>query len=552
VLELATADLAANKGRALLDLLETRHTNVMATLQLPKGNAELEINEWKWRRLKGKEVLRQVDFFPDDKAAAKREITLESYDSLDTTSGPEKTIDVRRIFDIRSSQLAAVKRIYGIDTEKGQLTAEAKENKAALAATGAGGLQLHDDEDWRRFLLAKFQAHLDTSMDADESLTAVIELLQVYLRSFTTHSPMNIEDLGDDLLRVQFPRALTGQLVHDCGVYALRITYMLSLIRHHPALKLRFRFVQLPVHIGLIVTGAPDISTWVVHNDQFSRGDPQTMADVRKTWDALDRTGAERPTPPTAGSPTAAAARPPTTTKADDDQFLGELAANEFAEGADMPFVLSDVPQLGGKDANVDKTKLSTFYRSLMTLRLFGKTTDDPKSPAFQFHLRYLQLLDKTREHHNTWLVPYWNVLGFTAWDRSKARLLRADASLSGASTAEGRAKAGGEFDAAATAYLDLAVGESRFTVLTGLAKVVEQYAPIRALAAALNADIQANPTILAKGVSKTSATRISQALGGVEPWWQRQVDRHVATLKRRVLDIPPYADRSHALQVVD
>ena len=290
VLELATADLAANKGRALLDQLRTAHEKVKSViapkeLALAPGQSdkpagrkkpvdpaiELEINEWTWRKRRGKEVLRQLDFFPDDKKAAKREITLESYDDLNTTSGPEKRLDIRRILTIRTSQLGAIERIYGIETEKGQPTAEATENKAALAATGANGLQLHDDEDWRRFLLAKFEGHLKSSktksptntspMNADESLTAVIELLQLYLRSFTTHSPMNIEDLGDDLLQVEFPRALTGQLIHDCGVYALRITYMLSLIRNHPALKLRFRFVQLPVHIGLIITGAPDIST---------------------------------------------------------------------------------------------------------------------------------------------------------------------------------------------------------------------------------------------------------------------------------------------------
>jgi hypothetical protein len=552
VLELATADLAANKGRALLDQLEAKHTNVMAKLQLPAGDDQLEINEWKWRKLRGKDVLRQVDFFPDDKKAAKREITLESYDSLTTTSGPEKDIDIHRIFDIRNSQLGAIKRIYGIETEKGQLTAEAKENKAALAATGANGLQLHDDEDWRRFLLAKFQAHLTTSMDADESLTAVIQLLQVYLRSFTTHSPMNIEDLGDDLLRVDFPRALTGQLIHDCGVYALRITYMLSLLRNHPALKLRFRFVQLPVHIGLIVTGAPDISTWIVHNDQFSRGDPQTMEDTRKKWDALDRSGQERPKPAPGSKPTAGAAKPARPTKAEDDQFLGELSANEFAEGADMPFVLSDVPQLSGKSENVDKSKLTAFYRSLMTIRLFGKTTDDPKSPAFQYHLRYLELLDKSREHHNTWLVPFWNKLGFTAWDKSKARLEKADATLSTAATPDARAKAISEFDAATAAYLNLPVGERKFTVTTGLAKIVEQFAPIQKLAKDINDEIQAKPDILAKGVSKASAARASEALGGAKPWWQRRVDKHIDALKTHVMDEPPYAEEKNALSVVD
>ncbi|WP_347351799.1 DUF4157 domain-containing protein [Intrasporangium sp.] len=546
VLELATAQLTAKRGHALLDALEAKHTAVAARIRLPAGsNAAIEINEWAWRKRRDKDILRQVDFFPDDKSAARREITLESYDELDTTSGPSKQLDAERIIAIRTSQLAALRRIYGLQTEQGRPTAEAKENQAAAATLGAGGLHLHSDEDWRRFLRAKFEAHLVTSRNADESLAAVIELLGAYLHSFTTHSPMNIEDFGDDLLRVQFPRALTGQLVHDCGVYALRITYMLSLLRDHPALKLRFRWVQLPVHIGLIVTGAPDISMWIVHNDQFSRGDPQFVAETRRKWEALDRQGKQKP-PPRPGD------KPKKPTKAEDDQFVGELAANEFVEGTDMPFVITDVPRLGGTNAKLDKDRLWAFYRSLMTVRLFGKTTDDPSSDAYQFHLKYLEVLDKTREHYNTWLVPYWNVLGFTAWSRSRQRLERADTALKAAGTPDAHTKATAEFDAATRAYLDLRVGDRGFTLVTGLAKLVEQFAPIRQLAQQINDAIAAKPEILAKGVSKASAIRAAEALGGDEPWWQREVDAHIDALKQHRLSIPPFADKADHLPVVD
>ena len=239
-------------------------------------------------------------------------------------------------------------------------------------------------------------------------------------------------------------------------------------------------------------------------------------------------------------------------TKADDDQFLGELAANEYAEGADMPFVLSDVPSLAGKSETVDKSKLTAFYRSLMTTRLFGKTSDDPKSTAYQYHLRYLELLDKSREHHNTWLVPFWNGLGFTAWDQSKGRLEKADSILAVAATPDTRKTAMAEFDAATAAYLVLPVGERKFTVITGLAKLVEQFVPIQKLAQDITDEIQARPEILAKGVGKASAIRASAALGGEKPWWQRQVDSHVDALRTHVLEKPPYAEKSNSLSVVD
>ncbi|MBK5248036.1 MAG: DUF4157 domain-containing protein [Actinomycetales bacterium] len=550
VLERAVADLAATKNRTLLDALEQRLGSVLGTLSLPQGSTELEINEWVWRKRGRKDVLRQVDFFPDDKRAAKREITLESYDATDEGMfiGPAKEIDHRRIVAIRTQQIGAVKRIYGFEADKqGRQTAEAKENEAALPAAGADGLQLHSDDDWRRFLLAKFEAHLATSSSPDESLTAVIDLLRLYLAAFTTHSPMNIEDLGDDLLRVSFPRTLAGQLVHDCGVYALRITYLLSLLRNHPSLALRFRWIQLPVHIGLIVTGAPGLSTWVVHNDEFKIASAAVTKEFRDRWDSVDASGEPR-APRAAGGGAAAAGGG--ATRATDNRFLGELAANEFVENTDAPFLISDVPDLGGKSEKVDKDRLVAFYRSLMHTQLFGSVTGDPKSPYYQFHLRYLQLLEKTRAHHNTWLVPYWNVVAHPAWQQHRRALEQARSALLAAATPQAVTLAQQRFAAARTRYLSAAVDS--VTIPGGLTKVVDAAQPIQQLSGEIIDALTTKPEILAKGVSRASAARVAVTLDTAGPWWKAQIDSHLSDLGNDVLSPPPFAEEKDRLRVVD
>ena len=549
VLEQATEQLAVRRDRTLLDALELRLGSVLGKLTVPGRRPEFEINEWEWRKRGRKDVLRQVDFFPDDKKAAKRAITLQSYDkeTVGLFIGPAKEIDFRRIVETRTVQIVALKRIYGLDTGSTdpKVAAESRENQAALSAAGADGLQLHSDEDWRRFLLAKFEAHLATSRSADESLSAVIDLLRLYLRAFTTHSPMNIEDMGDDLLRVQFPRTLTGQLVHDCGVYALRIAYMLSLLRKHPALKLKFRFILLPVHIGLIITGASGLTTWVVHNDQFTRAPEAVMNDYRKRWEAVDAAGKPRPQPPKG-------AKPPSrgVARAREDQFLGELAANEFVEGTEAPFVIKDVPVLAGKSARVDKDQLSTFYRSLTRVRLFGPVTDDDKSPYYQFHLRYLDLLDRSRAHYNTYLVPYWNAVGHGAWNRNREPLELADEALVAATTPAATKKAREQFAEARKRYLATNIGG--FTIPSGLSKLVETHEPIRKLSHDINEAVKAKPDLIPRGISRASAARVAYVIDRTEPWWEAVIDQHLVDLRANRLSPPPFAERSDLLWVVD
>ena len=128
----------------------------------------------------------------------------------------------------------------------------------AATLTSIRGFKLHSDDSWRQFLLAKFHAANRDSGDDWKALVATVGLLQGYLNAFTTHTPYNLDEFGDNYLARTFPRAMTGQLIHDCGVYALRVAYMLSLVREE--LHLTFRAAIMPVHVGLVISFGADVS----------------------------------------------------------------------------------------------------------------------------------------------------------------------------------------------------------------------------------------------------------------------------------------------------
>ncbi|GAA0984521.1 hypothetical protein GCM10009555_058410 [Acrocarpospora macrocephala] len=519
VLERAADALATRRDRAPLDALE-RRIEALGRLKPAAGADSFEINMWTWRKRRGKDVLRQKDFFPSDKRAARRELTLQPYDA--TEEGlfivPSMELELSRVMEIRALQLKALKRVYGIETGPGGArTAEARANERALATLGGKGLRLHGDDDWRRFLRAKFEEHLASTGSADAAFQAVVNLLKFYLRAFTTHSPYNIDDFGDDLLKIEFPRTLTGQLVHDCGVYALRIAFMLSLLKDHPRLRgMRLRFAQLPVHIALVITGAPEVATYIAHNDDFHPVSAEEMEAIRTAWAAVDADGRQRRRPAARGAAT-------------DDAFFGELAADRFIPATDMPVRVAGIPEPG------DRTKLLRLYRKVVGQRLFGPVTEDPKQPEYQFHLRYLKLLDGIRVHYNRALVPYWNRVARPTWQRHKDALRTADPA---------------RFAAAAASYLDdAASGE---TVDGGRHRVWGLYLPLTSEAIDISVAIDNNPAVLAPRVHRVSADRLIKVLGSDTPWWDKEIREHVAEIKAGVFLPPPFPEGDDPLMEVD
>ena len=208
---------------------------------------------------------RYLDVFsPKSKA---RSIGFTFYDTLQK-EGDEKQLALGRIWRHRHNQIELLERLYGV----GKANAE-----NATVLKQLGGLRLHNNDDWRRFLIAKFEAAQQRLGDDGKALSEVIDLLKAYLQAFTIHTPYNIEDFGDNYLTRSFPRALTGQLIHDCGVYALRIAYALSLIKDR--LKLRFRFIRLPAHVGAGDHRQAACPTFIAHNNDVTEIGEQELDD---------------------------------------------------------------------------------------------------------------------------------------------------------------------------------------------------------------------------------------------------------------------------------
>jgi hypothetical protein len=558
VLDEATADLSAGKGTKFFDIAKDRLHNKIRGLISPKEkekNVELvkvEVTRSEFKKGGGK----HVDYFATGKAAAKREAVIQFYDSeMIEWLATEKELDFARIFTIRSDQLAVIERIYGLakDEKTGQPTTEATENKTAIAKLGKQGLRLESDDDWRRFLTEKYQTARDNGAKPAQALSSVVKLLETFLHVFTTHSPYNIDDFHDNYLSRQFPRAMTGQLIQDCGVYALRIAYMLSLLRQHKELELRIRFIMLPVHVGLIITGKPGagLPTYFAHNDTITEYSDARITELRDAWVTIDEHGELRPGPEAAATAAGAETGDTKTGAAhavlgekDEAQFLAELAGGEFIPGADMPFKLLEGPKPKERAKPGDiKADLWKFYtKEVAPTKLFGPETQNPKSPVYQFHLKYLKVLDLIKVHYNQSVVPFWNNTGFNAWQTHGPRLIEASKKIDTAKNEKER-------KAAQTAYAELQE-KYQGVVETELTKVTNKYASVSDAESEITTLLQAHPEALAGKIGVIHTARADTVLGST--WWSKVVFEHFGGLLDRSELRAPYGRKEDWLWPID
>lgn len=527
VFDQAIEDLRTGKDSRLLDLAKQRLGELLSLIE-PKEPAkrsaqlEVEITRSKFTEEGG----RHLDFFLAGKEAERRSAGFEYYEAEPGTGQGEKTLSFGQIFRIRREQIRFLEGLYGLPQAKGgQPTAEATENRAAISQLGAEGLKLESNDDWRRFLLKKFELRKAKEGKA-AAFTATIELLKEYLRIFTSHTPYNIEDFGDNYLDKAFPRALTGQLIHDCGVYALRIAYMLSLLRDHSELQLRFRFIILPVHVGLIITGE-GLPLYVTHNDNISVFSPEEVAEKREAWKGLNEAG--EPQAPTG--------------KESEEQFLAEVAGREFIPSADLPYKLIEVPDTRGT-AGAAKANLWSHYIKIAQTDLFGPKVHDPESPHFQFDLRYLDLLKRIQAHHNTELAQFWNVKAKAAWFEHEPKLRKALDAIQQAKT-DNDPKQAAEAEEAYKAELSLYQG----VMDAAIAPVIAAYnSQVRVPSATISQYIHDHPEVIQKNVPLTHSLRIEEVFG-LTTWWQERYSDHLDRLRsRQDLETPFGVDESKVL----
>jgi hypothetical protein len=532
VLDQAAEDLAQGKGGAMLQSAKDRLENKLLGLIEPKEKDQavtgvaVETTRSEFKTGGGT----HFDYFAKTEAAKKkRSVKIDFYDVEQMPSmASEMQADFGQVFLARRRQIALLEEIYGLQKDdKGKPTAETKENAAAIAKLGSSGLHLHSDDDWRKFVKEKFELRERTD-GSEKALVAVINLLEKYLRVFTTHTPYNIEDFGDNLLTKTFPRDLAGRLIHDCGVYALRIAYILSLLRDHPKLHLRFRYIVMPLHVGLIITG-DGLPIFLANNDSIARYTGADTAALRKEWNKLDETGAEAPP------------KKPAT----EARFAGELAADSFISGVDLPYKEIEVTKGTGSPAAMKAQMWAQYTRDVAPSadKLFGPSVKDPKSPNYQFYLRYLNLLTLLKNHYNQWIVPFWNVTALELWNQYKERITRAFTSWQ---------QAAGAKAADAKKTYDAVVAEYDTQLRKAYKPVQDATKPITAEQTAMQAYIKSHPEVFASGVEVKSAARVEimfyDAFGIVGSQWDEAIFRHLNDLKSGSSIEAPFAKPENKL----
>ena len=523
VLDLAVADLEKGKGGRRLGEAKERLARLQGVV-VPEGKKEegkripglaVEITKSVFSEKKG----RHLDIFLEGKAAEKRSVGIEYYErEMGGTFAEEKELSLERILFVRRRQIEMLELLYGEARDKtGAVTAEAKENREIIEQSLKGTMRLHNNDDWRSFLLTKFRA-LEPQVGREKAFAKVIDLLGFYLLAFTTHTPYNIEDFGVNYLNRTFPRALTGQLIHDCGVYAIRIAYILSLVRTE--LDLEFRFVRLPLHVGLVITGT-GLPTYVVHNDQFTPMDPAAAADLRKQWRETDETGDPRKPVPL-----------------DEKQFLGEVSASQFVPNVDIPFRIFDVPPPMGTPAEIKSQLWKLYTRRIASAELFSAAIGKPGSPHYQFDLKYLELLKMYKEWHNETYVPFWNVEGRGIWLKHRDAVLKAHARLKAAGGA-GKAEAEKEYQTTITPY--------REALDAAFQKVEKRRGELIVAQVEVSGYLAEHPDVLARGGRVSPYQRLD--LGG---WLTAWFWRYLSELIKGVTVEPPFAPDNSFLWPID
>jgi hypothetical protein len=340
-----------------------------------------------------------LDVFPGKKAH-ERDLPVFGYDPR-ADSVPEMTLSLGGLFAARRQQIETMARIYDVDPHRNPFSDDARN---ADLIKQIGGLRLDSDDDWRKFVLAKFESMKDEPRlggSRTAAMDAIMDLLFAYLKAFTQHAHhVNVYDFGlTSYFNRPFPRALSGRLLHDCGVYALRVAYILSLVRQ--PLGLRLRYVSLPLHIALVIEG-DGLPTYIVQNNDYQRISPKQLEDLRGDWNDE-----------AAGVPPGEA----------DAQFLGELVSHDYIAGPlDTPFVTDEVVAPTG-DAKKDQRALWQQYQKVNKEPLFGKSASDRRAPNYLFDVEYLGITGEERDVYNDSILPYWNVAAPAVWMKFQHQL---------------------------------------------------------------------------------------------------------------------------------
>ena len=429
MLAISILQLENNRSGHILRLLQGLHDQVGVILnaqkKLPDDKAKraidlpIRVMEVRPRRTP-KEQHRFLDAFAPHNV---RTVEFSSFNRLDNNPPEDWRGPIGDMLQLRGRQLDFYFDAYGeperLDPAPSEdNTLRQKLIQKLIKDKYRNQMKIGSDDELTAFITNFFEAIVqertaapfkDKLVDAQQlAWRAVVKFLDRYLECLTSHTKFNIAEGPKSYLEQDFPRSITGGQIHDCGVYAVRLAYILMSLGERVdrifkgCFEMKVSWILLPLHVGLLVRN--NQLNLITHNQALFLLSDELLEDMRADWEA--------DAPPD----------DPSDPEARNLRFLEDVAASAFNPDVDMPLVRMDLP---GRGMKVTKKLIWDSYRRLMREdRIFNRAAvENPRSPDFQFDLSFLSATSLQRRWFNRDIVLFWNVRARRIWEKAQDTL---------------------------------------------------------------------------------------------------------------------------------
>jgi hypothetical protein len=127
---------------------------------------------------------------------------------------------------------------------------------------------LHDSASWQTWIRKIWDRPLLQRVD---KLTEILDLVSWYFDAFTAHVPYDLLEgcAEKNYMTRTFPQSITGSLIHDCAVYAIRWIHMLGRIiapgSTPPDIENpRIFLIEMPSHLGVMIRAETQFKRHIV------------------------------------------------------------------------------------------------------------------------------------------------------------------------------------------------------------------------------------------------------------------------------------------------
>lgn len=430
MLERAVAQLERDRTTELLRILRRLHLDRAALLD---EQAKLEAR--KMRRTVFMRI--RITEIQDRRRPKEPHLYLDAFRPFKSRSIPISSFDRDEIGPLtdlpgllgeshvlRNFQLQYYFDAYGEPSDAGNtMTADLQRRQDLIKSKHAGRLKLTSNDDLVLFLTNFFADTVKERKDAGDSFddasaiawVSILKFLVTYLGRMTAHTPFDIAEPPPNYLTRDFPRSLMGGLLHDCGVYAVRMAYiLLSVSRRVDRLfprtfEMHATWILLPLHVGVILESRT-LALVVVHNQSLTVAANDQLLKAEMEWlDPMKMAPGEV-------DPTDLAGR--------QRKFIEDVAASFFNNDVDMPVLT--FPVLTSAASAVTTKTIDRSYRRRVARnfnKLFSKLVGVRRAKQFQFDLRFLTVSGLQKRWFNHHVVPFWNVICKDIFEEFEARL---------------------------------------------------------------------------------------------------------------------------------